>query len=316
VALVKFISDLVVLVGFGSSLISYNLDTKDVIITQHNGIIHLKGLGELNSIDLFGSSKLLVACDEGVVELHISDVAASKEGPFSTYKKHTAYTTCAKYRQAPQSEDLMIVSGGFDSKVLVYDQKKQIPTSFDFNDTSVLVESGNVKQMFNPPYVHSLVLLKDGSWAAAAAGNGSIELLQLDSQFRMQPLEAHGSAVVFVDIVASSPSSLVTAGNDGAIAFWDLNLPDESTATKFIELTTRRRGVAAKMKIAKAALAPQKKLLASLDSQIAALKDAPRATLLLKIDHSHKVNWIKSLRNGTMFVADTQDSITCYTVVL
>jgi hypothetical protein len=55
------------------------------------------------------------------------------------------------------------------------------------------------QQMVNPPFVYSLRINQDGTWVAAGLGDGSVEVIKLESKSKKVSIkrlnDAHGTLV-------------------------------------------------------------------------------------------------------------------------
>lgn len=364
ISALRFVNDHVLVAAIDSVLVSYNLDTQDVVITKEEGKLLLEGVGEINSIHLSSednSPLLLVGCDEGIMEVEVEAVRTSKP-PTATsilLQPHTAFVTSAKYwkRESTLIEavelskpssgisnslitESWIVSGSFDCKVLVTKSAKSIQASadtiksvaiVDLNERSSIVNSGNMKQMFNPPYIHMVDISKQGKgdWCVVAAGDGSLEFIHLGQKFKSEPIEAHGSAIIHASFAQLSTSPdlevVISAGNDSSIslcAFTESSVPNlETDRSKYADVRERQVELLKRLQNAKGKVnKTQLKLLTSLQSQLSSLKPClPSISPLLKFQHLHKINYIMTTKRttslGNLFVADTSNSITSYQLV-
>ena len=201
-------------------------------------------------------------------------------------------------------------------------------------------------KLCNPPYVHSLSWSITGKYLAAGVGDGSIAILRAEghrlvkvARFRNgsnngscnEKKEGHTSAVAavhypsFERIVESSRDDgdehmsklsiknrdaisideedrlLISAGNDGNIIFWDIGpskdeakMSSSSPSNKTNEKKTTSSG------------AEHQSLVMS--------------SILFRISHGHKPNWITSSRSmdaalpNSIFLADTTNNISVYTL--
>lgn len=160
-----------------------------------------------------------------------------------------------------------------------------------------------VNQMCNPPMVHSLSWSHSGRLLAAGLGDGSIQVMGVVKKKLVQLArlrEGHGDSVAslcFPDFGLSSSSMantdrlLASAGTDGAIIVWDL---------------TKSVG-------GDAAVDPRQIVSNDILQEDDPTKDP---TILFGIPHAHKANCIVSSRTNTLYVADTSNEITGYTIPL
>jgi hypothetical protein len=231
------------------------------------------------------------------------------------------------------------------------------PHNDDDNDDNVTAATTTrstltTMKLCNPPYIHSLSWSISGKYLAAGVGDGSIAIVRAEGHRLVQVArfrngsssnninndkegDGHTSAVAavhfpyFEHIVARTSDDddadetmsklniknrdtstmnkedglLISAGNDGNIIFWDigqhkdvkakimsLSIPSNKTS----EQTTRTGGA-----VRQSLLSP---------------------SILFRISHGHKPNWITSSRASdaalpnSIFVADTTNSISVYTL--
>jgi hypothetical protein len=340
ISVVSFIDEFLLLVAIGPSLIAFNLNTTDVIIQKSIFQIDLQA-GDINSIRIYSitdkpsvSSLILTVCDDAVIGLDVkqdsSGVISILDKRFIVTKMHSAFVSCATLVNDVIADDkpMEVVSGGFDCKIVCSstDSNCKPNLSFDLNSQETVMESGNVKQMFNPPYVHSLTMSSNRNWLIASTGNGSIEMIHLKHRMRADPFEAHSSSANFVCFSnfslsqpGSSPSSiLISAGNDLTLAFRSFDVPQESEVGKYAELRERQLDLQARIKAAKKTSKPQAKLMTSFTAQLSQINGVPTSESLLKVQLANCANWIATSSTvtpaGNVFIADTSDSITCFTI--
>ena len=279
---------------------------------------------------------VICACDDALacvlVSIHGDGSIKLERGLHST-TLHSAFVCCAKvssFASSASSKGISapcIISGGFDSKVKVSDLYGKALHEFDLNQQSPS-HSGNVKQLFNPPYVHSLDIHSGGSWVVVASGNGSLELLNLEYKVRSEPTDAHPSSVNFVTFASiPSPSStnqtiVISAGNDSTLAFRTFEVPKiEKDITTAADIRGRQAELHAKIAASNGKSSkPQLKLLNSFTSQLAQLKGTPTMQLVKQMKFEQKINWVtatsRMTTSGNVFVADTSDSVTCFRVLM
>jgi WD40 repeat protein len=241
----------------------------------------------------------------------------------------------------PRCKNLEVASGGTDCTVQLWDvSKPKRPVSV----LKIPNTDAGANQVCNPPMVHGLEWSPSGRLLAAACGDGSCCLLQADNRSLVLAarLEAHGGAIASVvfpewtnssiilnDYAAASRQTqhvaahdrlLLTAGNDGFILLWDLGsmLGGEGARdpSSLLQLPSNN-GTDAPDASGSAVAAQMGDL--SLDNNDDS-DGQPR--VLCSIPHGAKPNWMVSSRGrdpvfpSSIFVADTSNDITAYTIPL
>jgi WD40 repeat protein len=181
-------------------------------------------------------------------------------------------------------------------------------------------------QICNPPMVHHVAFSPSGRLLAAALGDGSISLTKVDARgfgSTTRLSDAHGgpvASVVFgswsdersISRIDSADRLLCSAGNDGAIVYWDLGTALCGTKVQLpVEEFFQRLQI-------RSDCPPSATDTDAANSIVAEGK--PRT--LFAIQHGAKPNWMVSSRSSdpcfqsTLFVADTSSEITAYTIPL
>lgn len=116
--------------------------------------------------------------------------------------------------------------------------------------------SGQPSQLFNPPLAHCVSVSSCGNLFACAAEDGRLHLMRVGAGSRLEhqrALQAHSqgaSQAHFINFL-SHPYWLVSGGNDGLVALWDLSaqgLPPEAKANHNSQPTASRRRARGKPK--------------------------------------------------------------------
>jgi WD40 repeat protein len=243
----------------------------------------------------------------------------------------------------PRCKNLELASGGTDCTVQLWDvNKPKRPLSV----LKIPNTDAGANQVCNPPMVHGLEWSPSGRLLAAACGDGSCCLLQADNRSLVLAarLEAHGGAlasVVFPEWtnssiilnddaasrqtqhVAAHDRLLLTAGNDGFILLWDLGsmLAGEGAKdpSSLLQLPSND-GTSGAPDASGSAVAAQMGDLSLGGDNNDGNDGQPR--VLCSIPHGAKPNWMVSSRGrdpvfpSSIFVADTSNDITTYTIPL
>lgn len=319
---IAFVADKMLLVAVGSSLCWYDLDIDSVLIVKPTAILPLNDVGDVNSITFDGTRQVLLSCDEGLLVVSLTEnLLPNISSDLSPLKHHSAFVTCAASRAGKGD----IVSAGFDCKIVHLDgtSKHKMVHAYNLVDAAPQANTGDVKQLFNPPYIHCLALSPTSPWLVAATGKGSLELIHLDLKYRAAPIAPYSSAANFVlfqklDTPSDHPH-LVSSSISGVIMVHSFQAPPEESQKKFVEVSTRQQELLQRIKAANKISKPQQKLLQSFESQLKGIESAPKLTKLLEWNHPAKINWLcaasKATPSGNLFVADITNDITCYTLL-
>lgn len=187
-------------------------------------------------------------------------------------------------------------------------------------------------QLFNPPLVHCVSVASCGNILGCAAEDGRVHLMRIGSGSKLEQqgaVKAHSqgaSQAHFVNFLPH-PYWLVTGGNDGQVALWDLSkhpvVTPEAKAKTRVTAAPRRKGKSkAKRKEQsqdKAKSPPKAEAekeegedeVAAGSEEVMEEKPGPK----LSISHGDKVNWLcPAVLKGepSVVVADQSSSLTVY----
>jgi hypothetical protein len=252
----------------------------------------LQSTEEINQLSVSGKRNLLAAADDAG-SVRIWD--GSRLRTLQPEDTATPFLmTCCDFRSGDQ-----LASGGTNCTVYLWDIGRPRKPLDSF---AVPRDDSGANQVCNPPMVHSLSWSSSGRLLAAGLGDGSVLVLGVQKK-RLVELarlrEGHDDSVAtlcFPDLGTNSKSNtdrlLATAGTDGAIMIWDL-----------------KRSIGGD-----ASIDPRQVLANDLLKEDLGGENDP--TILFGIPHKHKANWMVSSGSNTMFVADTTNLITGYTIPL
>jgi WD40 repeat protein len=176
-------------------------------------------------------------------------------------------------------------------------------------------------QVCNPPMVHSLSWSPSGRLLAAGLGDGNVPIFSIENRNLVQTgflSEGHDSSVASIVFFDKHERILFSGGSDGAILCWDLganvvgdnnNDDDDSTSSSvnlFPESFLRAQSSSSNNNNQEEDLVRRTQELLSLD----------QPKILFGIPHGPKVNWMTTSGPSTLFVADTSNDITAYTIPL
>lgn len=190
-------------------------------------------------------------------------------------------------------------------------------------------------QLFNPPLVHCVSVASCGNILGCAAEDGRVHLMRIGSGSKLEQqgaVKAHSqgaSQAHFVNFLPH-PYWLVTGGNDGQVALWDLSkhpvITPEAKAKTRVTAAPRRKGKSkAKRKEQsqdKAKSPPKAEAekeegedeVAAGSEEVMEEKSGPK----LSIGHGDKVNWLcPAVLKGepSVVVADQSSSLTVYPLI-
>lgn len=184
-------------------------------------------------------------------------------------------------------------------------------------------------QLFNPPLVHCLSVASCGNILGCAAEDGRVHLMRIGGGSKLEQqgaVKAHSQGASQAHFVSflSHPYWLVTGGNDGLVALWDLSMhpvvnPEAKAKTR-VTAAPRKKGKS-KVKRKEQSQDTAKtsmKAEAEVEDEAAAGAEGvteERSGPKLNISHGDKVNWLcPAVLKGepSVVVADQGTSLTVY----
>lgn len=180
-------------------------------------------------------------------------------------------------------------------------------------------------QLCNPPLAHCVSVASCGNILGCAAEDGRVHLMRIGSGSKLEQqgaVKAHSQGASqghFVSFL-SHPYWLITGGNDGQVALWDLSMhpvvAPEGKAKKKVAGPQRRKSKAKRKEQSqnKAKTPPKAEVedeAAAGAEEVTEEKSGPK----LNINHGDKVNWLcPALLKGkpSVVVADQSCSLTVY----
>lgn len=274
-----------------NSVFEYDLRQAEAPIIRHVSrdlTAELQSDDEINQLCVSKQRQLAAADDSGTVRIWDGQrtriLKPETDGP-------SLMTSCC-FRSGDQ-----LASGGTNCAVYLWDigrPRKPLDTMIIARDDV------GANQMCNPPMVHSLSWSPSGRLLAAGLGDGSIQVMGVVKKkfmARTRLRDGHSSSVATLcfpdfgmNVAANTDRLLASAGTDGAILLWDL-----------------------KRSIGGDASVDPRQIL----SHDLVLEDfAEEPTILFGIPHPHKANCMVSSGTNTLYVADTSNEITGYTIPL
>lgn len=273
-----------------NAVLEYDLRQAEVPVINHatrDLTEELKTDDEVNQLCVSKHRSLAAADDSGTVRIwdgtHTRILQPESEYPF-------LMTSCC-YRSGDQ-----LASGGTNCTVYLWDiGRPRKPLD------ALLIPRDDVgaNQMCNPPMVHALSWSPSGRLLAAGLGDGSIQIMgvvkrKLSALSRLR--DGHGASVAslcFPDFGLTGTNTdriVASAGTDGAIIVWDL-----------------KRSVGGDSSLDPHQILSHELLKEDLSNE---------PSIVFGIPHAHKANCLVSSRTNTLYVADTSNEITGYTIPL
>lgn len=183
------------------------------------------GEEEINALGLNEtSSTLAVADDSGAVR--ILDLPSGKV--CRTLRRHTNICSSVAFRPQRPSN---LMSAGLDMQVILWGLQKTRPLwTLSLQD---IVEEEDAHQqqpgqLFNPPLAHCVTVSSCGNVVGCAAEDGRVHLMRIGAGSKLEQqgaVKAHSQGVSqahFINFL-SHPYWLISGGNDGHVALWDLS---------------------------------------------------------------------------------------------
>jgi WD repeat-containing protein 53 len=246
---------------------------------------------------------LAVADDSGHVRVSETLYPSSSQGrrKLLHHNPEHSLVTCTAFHPKLNAE---LVSGGTDCSLKAWNMSKPHKPAHSL----IISRDDQDAQICNPPMVHSVAWSPSGRWIVAGLGDGTLQVTDKSLTPICRLRDGHQGGVASVCFceftiggkVDVNDRIFASAGSDGNLFLWDLE-----------------RDLAGKSAINPLAISGS---TLNLDICSISLQSPPR--LLFGIPHGSKVNWIASSRGqdpvfpSTLFVADTTNDITAYTLPL
>ncbi|XP_068567697.1 WD repeat-containing protein 53 [Cebidichthys violaceus] len=286
------------------------------------------GEEEINALALNDmGSVLAVADDSGAVR--VLELPGGKV--CRTLRRHTNICSSVAFRPHRPNN---LVSAGLDMQVMLWGLQKTRPLwTLDLQDVAEEEDNHQQRpgQLFNPPLVHCVSVASCGNILGCAAEDGRVHLMRIGSGSKLDQqgaVKAHSQGASQAHFVSflSHPHWLVTGGNDGQVALWDLSkhpvVTPEAKAITRVTAAPRRKckskakrkeqcqDKATKVETEKEEVEEEEEVAASAE-EVTEEKSGPK----LSISHGDKVNWLcPAVLKGeaSVVVADQSSCLTVY----
>ncbi|KAM4742860.1 WD repeat-containing protein 53 [Anableps anableps] len=280
------------------------------------------GEEEINALALNETgSALAVADDSGAVR--ILEIPGGKV--CRSLRRHTNICSSVAFRPHRPNN---LVSVGLDMQVILWGLQKTRPL-WTLNLQDVAEEEGDHQQrpgqLFNPPLAHCASVSSCGNVLGCAAEDGRVHLMRIGSGSKLEQqgaIKAHtqGASQAHFIRFFSHPYWVVTGGNDGHVALWDLSkhpvvAPEGKTQAAAPQ---RRKGKSSSRRREQAQEKSKQRAEreeAGGDDEAAAKEQEEKSGAKLSISHGDKVNWLcPAVLKGepSVIVADQSSNLTVY----
>ncbi|XP_012736682.2 WD repeat-containing protein 53 [Fundulus heteroclitus] len=278
------------------------------------------GEEEINALALNETgSAVALADDSGAVR--ILEIPGGKV--CRTLRRHTNICSSVAFRPHRPNN---LVSVGLDMQVILWGLQKTRPL-WTLNLQDVAEEEDDHQQrpgqLFNPPLAHCVSVSSCGNVVGCAAEDGRVHLMRIGSGSKLEQqgaVKAHtqGASQAHFLSAFSHPYWMVTGGNDGHVALWDLSkhpvvAPEGKTGTSQATAPQRRKGK--RREQAQEKSKAEREEAEEEDEAAAKEQEEEKSGPKLSISHGEKVNWLYPavLKGGvSVMVADQSPNLTVY----
>ncbi|CAB1458438.1 unnamed protein product [Pleuronectes platessa] len=220
-----------------------------------------------------------------------------------------------------------LLSAGLDMQVMLWGLQKTRPLwTLSLQDIAEDEDDHQQRpgQLFNPPLAHCVSVASCGNIVGCAAEDGRVHLMRIGSGSKLEQqgaVKAHSqgaSQAHFVNL-PSHPYWLVTGGNDGLVALWDLSkhpvvAPEEKAKPRVVQRRKGKNKTKRKEPSQDKAETPLKEE-AEVEEEAAEDVTDDKSGPKLSISHGDKVNWLCPVvlrGEHCVVVADQSCSLTVY----
>ncbi|KAK3808578.1 MAG: WD40-repeat-containing domain protein [Benniella sp.] len=241
-------------VGSGDKIYTFDLRMESLILnTTLSTKVYEGAEDEINQIQINHRATYLAACDDAG-DVRVLDLKSHKwMRPLE--RKHENIAMAIRF--VPKKE-LQAISGGMDKQIVAWDFYKRRATQSISTD-NLQPDGVQPKQLFNPPFVHSIAVHPYGTRAAVGLGDGSVQFLHTPDDPPTAPttsgegdcttiksstplkkskkqsasdrsegwtigarlVDAHSGPIATIEYAGFDPNWLITSSGNGSIAVWD-----------------------------------------------------------------------------------------------
>ncbi|KAG0379866.1 WD repeat-containing protein 53 [Mortierella sp. AD032] len=244
-------------VGSGTKIHTFDLRMEALVLDSatQSTRVYDGAEDEINQIQVNHRATCLAACDDAG-DVRVLDLKTHKW----MRKIERTHDNIAMTVQFVPKKDLQALSGGMDKLVVAWDFYKGRATQLIETDTPQ-ADVAQSKQLFNPPFVHSIAAHPSGTRMAVGLGDGSVQFLHTITDLPAAPSaslegdmaalsvtasskkskkkaassgkgndgwliggrlsDAHASSIAAIEYAGFNPGWLITSSSNGSIAIWD-----------------------------------------------------------------------------------------------
>ncbi|XP_060929174.1 WD repeat-containing protein 53 [Limanda limanda] len=286
------------------------------------------GEEEINALALNDTgSALAVADDSGAVR--VLELPGGKVS--RTLRRHTNICSSVAFRPHRPNN---LLSAGLDMQVMLWGLQKTRPLwTLNLQDIAEDEDDHQQRpgQLFNPPLAHCVSVASCGNIVGCAAEDGRVHLMRIGSGSKLEQqgaVKAHSQGASQAHFVhfPSHPYWLVTGGNDGLVALWDLSkhpvvAPEEKAKPRVVQRRKGKNKTKRKEPSQDKAETPLKAEAEKEEAEVEVEEEAAEDVTYgksgpkLSISHGDKVNWLCPVvlkGEHCVVVADQSCSLTVY----
>ncbi|KAF9434887.1 WD repeat-containing protein 53 [Entomortierella beljakovae] len=169
-------------VGSGNTVFTYDLRMESLILDTTQATKLYEGAeDEINQIQVNHKASYLATCDDAG-DVRVLDLKQHKW----MRKLQRNHENIAMTVQFVPKKELQALSGGMDKLVVAWDFYKGRAIQHIETDTAQS-DNANAKQLFNPPFVHSIAIHPVGTRAAIGLGDGSVQFIHTSADPPLAP---------------------------------------------------------------------------------------------------------------------------------
>ncbi|KAJ2887683.1 hypothetical protein IWW38_005088, partial [Coemansia aciculifera] len=221
---VEFAGEHSLVAASGSSIFVYDQRKLDLIshaVDSATSSFASNGGGEVQALSARGDFVAFVDDDGCLAVCDITDDSLSSNTVVPFSGGHDALAGCV----CMHPDEPVVASGGFDSKVLLWDMASETTTKTFVADASNTVHDTETgRQLVNPPFVYTLDFVPgadDGHALQFVSGHADGRLMCVGGETTFSWSSCHGYSISALRFMRAKPEILATASLDCTLALWD-----------------------------------------------------------------------------------------------